>query len=353
MERFAFWNILSFMLLVIGLLYVPSILGQEGKKGLHDTQSSDQVPCIEEKALSAVAQPKTIGVLVLAHGAHHGHGEKGSGHVHGEQPPEEIPSWNASVLKAVKPLKDTYPLEVAFGMADPETIKEAVHKLEEKGVSVVIVVPLFISSHSPIIGNSRYILGLQKELPYTTDVKSLPRLESKLRFSMTEALNDSPLVAEILLERSRELSTNPAKETVILVGHGPNDENENKLWLDDMQKLAAYVREKGGFKEVKVATWRSDAPKEIKDKAIYELRTMVRASGEDGRVIIIPHLISSGGVENEIVEALKGLTYIFNGKTLLPHENITRWIEKQVEEDIQGCLEGSRALPEDADAISK
>ncbi|WKZ20504.1 MAG: CbiX/SirB N-terminal domain-containing protein [Candidatus Jettenia sp. CY-1] len=339
MERFAFWNILSLMLLVIGFLYVPSTSGQEGKKGLHNAQSSDQVSCIEEKALSAVVQPKTIGVLVLAHGAHHGHGEQGAGHVHGEQPLEEIPSWNASILEAVKPLKDTYPLEVAFGMADPETIKGAVRKLEEKGISRVIVVPLFISSHSPIIGNSRYILGLQKELPNTTDVKSLPRLESKLRFSMTEALNDSPFVAEILLERSRELSKNPAKETVILVGHGPNDENENKLWLDDMQKLAEYVRERGGFKEVEVATWRSDAPKEIKDKAIYKLRTMVKASGEDGRVIIIPHLLSSGGVENEIVEALKGLTYIFNGKTLLPHENITIWIEKQVKEALAKSME--------------
>lgn len=339
MERFTFWNILSLMLLVIGLLHVPSILGQEGKKGLHNAQSSDQVSCTEEKALSAVVQPKTIGVLVLAHGAHHGHGEQGAGHVHGEQPPEEIPSWNASVLEAVKPLKDTYPLEVAFGMADPETIKEAVRKLEEKSISRVIVVPLFISSHSPIIGNSRYILGLQKELPNTTDVKSLPRLESKLRFSMTEALNDSPFVAEILLERSRELSKNPVKETVILVGHGPNDESENKLWLDDMQKLAGYVRERGGFKEVEVATWRSDAPKEIKDKAIYKLRTMVKASREDGRVIIIPHLLSSGGVENEIVEALKGLTYIFNGKTLLPHENITIWIEKQVKEALAKSME--------------
>lgn len=353
MERFAFWNSISFVLLVMGFLHIPLTYGQEEKGRFHDAQNPGQTTCTEEKALSAVAQQKTIGVLVLAHGAHHGHGEKRAGHVHGEQPSEEIPSWNASVLEAVKPLKDTYPLEVAFGMADTETIKEAVHKLEEKGVSGVIVVPLFISSHSPIIGNSRYILGLQKELPYTTDVKSLPRLESKLRFSMTEALNDSPLVAEILLERSRELSTSPEKETVILVGHGPNDENENKLWLDDMQKLAAYVCKKRGFKEVKVATWRSDAPKEIKDKAIYELRTMVKTSGEDGRVIIIPHLLSSGGVENEIVEALKGLTYIFNGKTLLPHENITRWIEKQVEEDIQGCREDSRAFPKDADSISK
>jgi sirohydrochlorin ferrochelatase len=216
-------------------------------------------------------------------------------------------------------------------MADPETIEEAVRILEKKGVTDVIVIPLFISSHSPIIGNSRYILGLQKELPATTDIKSLPRLESNIRFHMTGALDNSILVADILLERAKELCSDPSAETVIIVGHGPNNENENRLWLKDMEKLALYVREKGCFKEVKVATWRSDAPKEIRDKATQELRMMVQMSSKGGRVIVIPHLLSSGGVEGEIVDALKGLTYIYSGKTLLPHSNITKWIEMQVE----------------------
>ncbi|MFN3532185.1 MAG: sirohydrochlorin chelatase [Candidatus Brocadia sp.] len=143
---------------------------------------------------------------------------------------------------------------------------------------------------------------------------------------MTGALDDSMLVAEILLERANELSTDPTKETVILVGHGPNNEKENRLWLNDMEKLAWFVHGKGGFKEVRVATWRSDAPKEIRDRAIQELRTMVQTSGKEGTVIVVPHLLSSGGVEGEIVNALKGLAYVFNGKTLLPHGNITRWL---------------------------
>ncbi len=278
------------------------------------------------RGIALAAQSKTTGVLVLAHGMHT--------HEQGEHVSQAVPAWNAAVLEAVKPLKEKYPLEVAFGMADPDTIKEAVRKLEEKGVSDVIVVPLFISSHSPIIGNSRYILGLQEKLASTTAVKSLPRVESKVRFRMTGALDDSMLVAETLLERANELSTDPAKETVILVGHGPNDDEENRLWLNNMEKHAWYVREKGGFKEARAATWRSDAPKEIRDKVIQELRTMVQTSGREGAVIVVPYLLSSGGVEGEIVNALKGLYYVFNGKTLLPHGNITRWLEKQVEGEL-------------------
>ena len=368
MGNFGFWYGISLGFLVIGFFHTSTIYGQEHLEQnmvvsaevaivqratvvLHREGSGVLEECPigrsekpEEKGITIqlVNQPKSIGVLVLAHGIHSMHGERGMHLMHEERGSEILPLWNASVLEVVKPLTDKYPLEVAFGMADPDTIKEAVHELEEKGVSEVIVVPLFISSHSPIIGNSRYILGLQEKLPETTTVESLPRIESKIEFHMTGALDDSILVAEILLERAMELSTNPAKETVILVGHGPNDEKENRLWLADMEKLAYYVREKGYFKEVKVATWRSDAPKEIKERAIYELRSMIEMSGKDGKVIVVPHLLAMGGVESEIVEALKGLSYVFNGKTLLPHSNITRWVEMQVEEGLGKSTRGQR-----------
>lgn len=357
MGKFVFWYRISLGLLVIGFFHASRIYGLElpKKKTVASTkvtigqgarvvfqreESGGLKECpmgrnekLEEKGITIqpVNQPKNRGVLVLAHGVHRMHGEQ----VHEERNSEILPVWNASVLEVVKPLTDKYPLEVAFGMADPDTIKEAVHKLEEKGVSEVIVVPLFISSHSPIIDNSRYILGIQEKLPETTTVKSLPRIESRIKFRMSGALDDSMLVAEILLERAMELSTNPSNETVILAGHGPNDEKENRLWLADMEKLAYYVREKGNFKKVQVATWRSDAPEEIKERAIHELRTMVEMSDKDGKVIVIPHLLATGGVETEIVAALKGLPYVFNGKTLLPHSNITRWVETQVEEELK------------------
>ncbi|MGB7000430.1 MAG: CbiX/SirB N-terminal domain-containing protein [Halobacteriota archaeon] len=46
-----------------------------------------------------------------------------------------------------------------------ETINIAVHKLDEAGVTKIIAVPLFISSHSGHIGEIEYVLGLREELP--------------------------------------------------------------------------------------------------------------------------------------------------------------------------------------------
>ena len=179
MEKIIQYCKITIPFLIIGFLPILSINGQE--ETLQEVRSNSEARersvvlvirkndlrcgdgclitkrAVSEVGIVSASQSKTIGMLVLAHGMHT--------HGHEEQISKEIPAWNASVLEAVKPLKEKYPLEVAFGMADPDTIKEAVRKLEEKGVSDVTAVPLFISSHSPIIGNSRYIL-LQRWTSY-------------------------------------------------------------------------------------------------------------------------------------------------------------------------------------------
>lgn len=342
MVKWFFGCVIYLSLLTSGFLPTSAIFA--GDKGSQAKDAAPQTVGVQKVEMEKIEstkegesktatefQPKTTGVLVLAHGFGSGHGLGGEHGYSGEQ--QKTSPWESAVMEAVNPLSKEYPLEVAFGMAEPVTIIEAVHKLEQKGISEVVVIPLFISSHSPIIGNSQYILGLRNELPKTTSIKSLPKIESKVSFRMTRAIDDSPLIADILLEHAKELSINPAKETVILLGHGPNDEEENKLWLENMNRLAYYVWEKGGFRGVKTATLRMDAPKGIRRSTICELRTLVETYGEDGNVIVVPHFLAPG-VEGKIVEALEGLTYVYNGKTLLPHHNISMWIKRMVEGEI-------------------
>jgi len=264
-----------------------------------------------------------IGVLVLAHG---GPSEKQI--KDNENKADKLPLWNRMVIDAVKPLKKKFNIEIAFGMADPETIQAATDRLEEKGAKKIVAVPLFISSYSPIIENSAFILGLKKRTK--TSQKGLTSIKSNVEFVMTGAIDSHPLIARILLDRATELSKKPDNETVIIVGHGPNDPVQNEKWLKEMKILASFVKEKGGFKDVKVSTLRDDAPKEIRDKATMILRNIVMMASLKGKAIVIPHLIARGGIESGIPERLKGLDYIYNGKTLLPHENISRWIELSV-----------------------
>ncbi|ODS31416.1 MAG: hypothetical protein SCARUB_03462 [Candidatus Scalindua rubra] len=277
---------------------------------------------VENICISSIVNPD-IGVLVLAHGGPSTKLIKNEENKYGK-----LPLWNKMVIDAVKPLKKKFNIEIAFGMADPETIQAAIDRLEEKGVKKIVAVPLFISSYSPIIENTAFILGLRKETK--TSQKELLFIKSNAEFVMTSAINSHLLIAEILLDRASELSKNPNDETIIIVGHGPNDPGQNEKWLKEMRILALFIKEKGNFKDVKVATLRDDAPKVIREKATMFLRETVMMASLKGNAIVIPHLIARGGIESGIPERLKGLDYIYNGKTLLPHENITKWIDLSV-----------------------
>ena len=253
-------------------------------------------------SLSVHAAQAEKGILVLAHG-----GTK--------------PLWNESVRDVVRPLEGRYNVDVAFGMADRASIQDAVTRLEKRGVRFIIVVPLFISSHSPIIPDTRRLLGLDPASPERY-------IKGDVDFVMTGALDASPLVSEIVLERAREMSEEPSGEVVVLVGHGPNEPELNELWLRNMGQIGGRVKDAGGFKDVLVTTVRDDAPREIQEEATRNLREMVECSGTDSRVLVIPYVLASGGIEEGIRDRLVGLEFRF-GRPLLPHPNITRWIEQQ------------------------
>jgi sirohydrochlorin cobaltochelatase len=285
------------------------------------------------------AQPQgQAGVLLLAHGAHAapaagGHGPAGHdahaapGHAHHSGPSV----WNSNVEEVARTLNQQFPTEVAFGMADPQSIQAAVQRLEARGVRDIAVVPLFVSSHSPIIGNSRYILGLQPQLARTTRLRQLDRVSSSARFRFGQALDAHPLVSEILLQRASALAQRPGQSTVVLIAHGPNDEEENGRWLRDMDAHARFLRERGGFRAVKVLTHRNDAPAAVKDAARARFRQEVADASRGGEVIVVPLLLSSGGIEAEVEKDLQGLSSRF-AQPLMPHPNIARWAAAQAQE---------------------
>ena len=296
---------------------------------------------------------KKTGVLILAHGGKHS-------------------NWDDTVKSATKKLEKEYLVEVAFGMANPVTIQEAINKLEMKGAKKIVVVQLFISSHSPIIRQNEYLLGFREKLAdppmmmhhgnghnikkdkksnhniQTTskhqnnkkEPKDLKPLQYKAKIYLTKPLDSHPIVADIIYERILELSKNPLQETVFIVAHGPNNEDDNKMWVKTIDEIIDQIRvlqkKKGkNFKQLFGLTVRDDANKDIYQQAKEHLRTMVYQSGKDGEVIVIPLLLSQGGVENGLLQRLEGLDYKWSGKTLLPHPYITKFIEKSVKKALK------------------
>ena len=252
------------------------------------------------------------GVLVLAHGGTN--------------------QWDAVVRKAVKQASLDYPTEVAFGMGmhsqEVRALQQSVEKLQRKGIDRILVIPLLVSSHSEVYRQYEYLLGLrpQPEWPQVQPVRLL------VPVVMGRALDDDPIVSDVLLARVKAMSRKPDSETVVIVAHGPNGDDDNREWLADMERLAARLSHAGGFREVVTKTIRDDAPKVVHDSATSDLREMVRASALTGPVLVVPLLMARGGVERKIPVILSGSSYEYTGETLLPDPRLATWIARQANE---------------------
>jgi sirohydrochlorin cobaltochelatase len=283
--------------------------------------------CLCSPPLSAQSTARN-GVLLLAHG-----GSK---------------TWDDNVHAIAAEVNQTMPAEVALGMATRANIQAAINKLEARGVTSITAVPLFVSSHSSVITSTEYLLGLRKDMP--ADLKTfarmshgpgadhsnhgapaedgtLPvRLQATIR--MTPALDAHPLVADIVNARAREVSESPSAEAVILVAHGPTLHEENERWLINLRSLANSVQSRTAFASIDVMTVRDDAPAPIREAATLELRTLVEKHSALGRrVILVPVLLSYGGIETGIRKRLEGLTYVMPARALAPDARLVDWVK--------------------------
>jgi len=274
------------------------------------------------------------GILLLAHG--------------GKE------NWNEEVKKIAAAVDKSVPVEVAFGMATKRNIQDASDRLVARGATEIVAVPLFVSSHSSVITSTEYLLGLRKDAPaalasfakmdhghgghdshMAADKSFDPTtpIKSTVSIRMLPALDRHPLVAEILMSRAAAISKDPENEVVILVAHGPVEEEENNLWLGDMAALAKQMATGHKFRRIEYLTVRDDAPDPIRSNATAELRKVVEtASAEGKRVLIVPLLLSYGGIEQGVRKRLDGLQYAIPEQGLLPDARLEKWVLSSVRE---------------------
>jgi sirohydrochlorin ferrochelatase len=279
---------------------------------------------------AAFAQPSPkAGVLLLAHGGK--------------------PEWNERVHDVARTVDVATPTAVAFGMASRASIQRAVDQLAARGVTEIIAVPLFVSSHSSVITSTEYLLGLRKEAP--KDLALFAKMDhsshgapaadhsahaaadpaspivTALPIRMTPALNRHPLIGAIVADRARSISVTPQAEAVIVVAHGPVPDEDNRRWLEDMAVLAEHAKTSAPYASVDYMTVRDDAGPAMREAATRELREKVQAQIAQGRrVLIVPHLMSFGGIEQGIRKRLEGLEYTMTTQALMPDERIIRWV---------------------------
>ncbi len=306
-------------------------------------------------AVAAENQEK-YGILVIAHGS----------------PSED---WCSPVRDAVSEVDLPYPVELGFLEFVPnETINDAVEKLDDAGVTKIIAVPLFISSHSSHIQEIEYVVGLRDTLPMTAEdvvvegvkmertvapkgdqyaifyvsleadtddsmqatghpgdeeEEELVPIDTDADIILTAAMDDHWLVAGIVADRTADLSDNPEDETLVLVAHGTGEEDNFAGWVNSTSSLANQAR-------LKLAYWSDPAIGLAGTQAafIHHNETLhpeftLRPIVENATGPVVVSLMVSEGyfTGTKIPKLLENLTYAYDSSALTPHPNVAEWIE--------------------------
>ncbi len=302
----------------------------------------------------AAENKEKYGILVIAHGS----------------PSED---WCGPVRDAVSDVDLPYPVELGFLEFVPnETINDAVERLDNARVTKIIAIPLFISSHSSHIQEIEYVLGLRDTLPMTSEhvivegvemersvvvmgdgyaishvpvetgadgvmramghpgeEEELIPVETDAEIVLTGAMDDHWLVAGIVADRTADLVADPENETLVLVAHGTDEEDNFGGWVHSTSSLADQAR-------LKLAYWSDPAIGLAGTEAAFihhnetlhpefTLRPIVENAADP---VVVPLMVSEGYFTGrKIPGLLENLTYAYDGKALTSHPNVAEWIE--------------------------
>jgi hypothetical protein len=128
------------------------------------------------------------------------------------------------------------------------------------------------------------------------------------------------------------VSRNPARESLIIVGHGPEDKVDNDPDLKILQAHVDRIEAKKEFAEVRIINLQDDAIRPVRESNVRTLRRWVETAGRQGNdVIVVAIAAASFGVQNHIKTDLRGLKYTFAEKGLAENPKFVQWIEEVVD----------------------
>jgi sirohydrochlorin ferrochelatase len=245
-----------------------------------------------------------IGVLVISHGSRNR-------------------DWVRLVDEAIAPLRAFFPYPVYSSfleIVEGRLIQDGIDELERLGVTELVVVPLFVSSGSTHIEEISWALGVKETCRCETDMERF-RLSARVR--MCEPINADDDVVDILYEKMKPLSTDPASELILVVGHGSVLRGFHGVWRKMLEGAAEKLRARGGFAAADMAML-------LPDQVGWKL-TRWRKQRPELKVIAAPFFISEGYFTEKVIPTrFEGYDVRYNGASLLPHALMTQWMERRI-----------------------
>jgi sirohydrochlorin cobaltochelatase len=270
-------------------------------------------------SVAGAQEPSSVGTLIVAHGGG--------------------PSWDGKVDSIARAAHTGGPVAVSLLMgpgANTHRFQDAVDGLVARGAHRIVIIPMFVSSHSGHIEQIRYLAGLtdslDDEMKHHLGMAGITRSTKAVPMRVTPALDDAAELAMVLADHALRLSQDPRRDALFLIGHGPNSAEDHASWMENLRVVADNVQRATSFRDVKVGLVRDDAPPAVRAEAVRQIRETIRLQyALTGRpVVVVPILVSSGSVSTAKIPAdLADLPVRYDAEPLLPHPAMARWIERR------------------------
>lgn len=253
-----------------------------------------------------------IGVLILSHGV----GENS----------------DQMMKQALTPVSERWPTAIGFGMAMMQSahLQSAVEDLQQRGAQTIVLVPSGTTTeYNTLTRQWKYIFNIDDEEATYLEV---PKVQAGATFVMTSHFADHELITEILYDHAREVSENPANEVVIIVGHGPEDTEDNIPDLEILQVHVDRIAAKNEFADVKIINLQDDAIPAIRESNVRKLRRWVKQANKKGQTpVVVALAAASHGVQTHIRQDLRGLDYVFADRGMAENPKYIEWIAAVIE----------------------
>jgi cobalamin biosynthesis Co2+ chelatase CbiK len=274
-------------------------------------------------SLNTFAQKK-LGLMIIAHGS----------------PAEQ---WNQPVLDLENQVKQLFDekkitkfdeVRVALMEFTEPSIATVVKDFENKGITKIFALPLFIAPSGHSIYDIPTLLGLyyDKEMDDLLKEEKAEIVNTDIKITVGPTLNYDNVMKDILLDKVKNLSGNPAEEALILLAHG--DKNFIPIWEKVSNETGNYILAKTGIE------YFDNAFVEVGQSfAIDGVSPILKASENKKKVIVVGMYLSMGvknmaensgfimmGQTIESKKMFEGKNIVFAEHGLLPDKRIAEWI---------------------------
>ncbi len=239
-------------------------------------------------------------------------------------------------------------VESVGGASDPVALQKAVERLERQRPGKIVAVSLEPLSESPVIQEARFLLGVREQpaedkpdadserlsgglksslVLETSRPRWLKRVKSSVPIVMAATLDQSPALADILADRARKLSRDPARDTLLLVGQGPRSDKALKSWQAAADAVAEQARAKGGFARAAAVHVRDGVRSGQRDRDRDGLKAKLSELAQHGTIVAVPLAPDGKRLERLLRQSAGSTAYRWDGQGALGDVRLLEWIK--------------------------